>query len=89
MPSFILIHPTIWPQYTNVTDKQDRHRSVSIAGIGLQRVAQKTTEPIMKQLTLHNAKAYAETPVSSSPLRASNTDDVRKWEIVDQCPKTV
>jgi len=21
MPSFILIHPTVWPQYTNVTDK--------------------------------------------------------------------
>jgi len=24
VPSFILIHPTIWPQYTNVTDRQDR-----------------------------------------------------------------
>ena len=24
MPSFILIHPTVWPQYTNVTDRQDR-----------------------------------------------------------------
>ena len=24
MPSFILIHPTVWPQYTNVTDGQDR-----------------------------------------------------------------
>jgi len=23
MPSFILIHPTAWPQYTNVTDRQD------------------------------------------------------------------
>ena len=22
MPSFILIHPTFWPQYTNVTDRQ-------------------------------------------------------------------
>jgi len=22
--SFILIHPAIWPQYTNVTDRQDR-----------------------------------------------------------------
>jgi len=22
--SFILIHPTVWPQYTNVTDRQDR-----------------------------------------------------------------
>jgi len=24
VPSFILIHPTVWPQYTNVTDKTDR-----------------------------------------------------------------
>jgi len=22
MPSFILIRPTVWPQYTNVTDRQ-------------------------------------------------------------------
>ena len=25
MPGFILIHPTVWPQYTNVTGKQDRN----------------------------------------------------------------
>jgi len=24
MPSFILIHPTVWPQCTNVIDRQDR-----------------------------------------------------------------
>jgi len=24
MPSFILIRPTVWPQYTNVTDRHDR-----------------------------------------------------------------
>ena len=24
MPSFILIYPTAWPQYTNVADRQDR-----------------------------------------------------------------
>jgi len=24
MPSFILIHETVWPQHTNVTDRQDR-----------------------------------------------------------------
>jgi len=24
MPSFILIRPTVWPQYTNVTDRTDR-----------------------------------------------------------------
>jgi len=34
MPSFILIRPAVWPQYTNVTDRQtdrtDRQRSDSI-----------------------------------------------------------
>jgi len=32
-PSFIMIHPTVWPQYTNVTDRtdrQDRQRCDSI-----------------------------------------------------------
>jgi len=24
VPSFILIHPTVWSQYTNVTDRQKR-----------------------------------------------------------------
>jgi len=24
VPSFILIRPTVWPQYTNVTDRTDR-----------------------------------------------------------------
>jgi len=24
MPNFILIHPAVWPQYTNITDRQDR-----------------------------------------------------------------
>jgi len=26
MPSFTLIHPTVWPQYTNVTDSQEADR---------------------------------------------------------------
>jgi len=41
VPSFILIHPTVWPQYTNVTDRQNRQRSDSIGGTVLQPVAQK------------------------------------------------
>ena len=24
VPSFVLIHPTVWPQYIDVTDRQDR-----------------------------------------------------------------
>jgi len=30
VPSGILIHPTVWPQYTNVTDRTDRQRFCSI-----------------------------------------------------------
>jgi len=44
MPSFILIRPTVWPQYTNVTDRtdrQDRQRTDSIGQTVLQTVAQK------------------------------------------------
>ena len=44
MPSFILIHSTVWPQYTNVTDRQNRQtgqRSDTIGRTVLQMVAQK------------------------------------------------
>jgi len=37
------IYPTIWPQYTNVTDRTDRQRSDSIGRTVLQTVAQKKT----------------------------------------------
>jgi len=43
-PSFILIRPSVWPQYTNVTDSQDRQtgqRTDSIGRTALQTVAQK------------------------------------------------
>jgi len=47
-PSFILIRPTVWPQYTNVTDKTgetdrqtDRQLSDSVGRTVLQTVAQK------------------------------------------------
>ena len=39
MPSFILIHPTVWPQYTNVTDRQDRQRSDSIRTNGRSKIS--------------------------------------------------
>jgi len=43
MTSFILIRPTVWPQYTNVTDRQDRtgQRSDSIGRTVLQTVSRK------------------------------------------------
>ena len=40
MPSFILIHPTVWPQYTNVSDRTDRQTGL-IGRTVLQTVAQK------------------------------------------------
>jgi len=46
MPSFILIRPNVWPQYTNVTDRQDRQtdrqRTDSIGRTVLQTFAQKS-----------------------------------------------
>jgi len=44
MPSFILIHPTVRPQYTNVTDRQTDNASYSIGRTVLQTVAQKGAE---------------------------------------------
>ena len=54
MRSFILIRPTVWPQCTNVTDRQDRQdktgqdsrlqRSDSIGRTVLQTVAQKSNK---------------------------------------------
>jgi len=44
MPSFILIRPTVWPQCTNITDRQDRQdrqRTDSIGRTVLQTVAEK------------------------------------------------
>ena len=42
VPSFILIRPTVWPQYTNVTGRtgQNRQRFDSIGRTVLQTVAQ-------------------------------------------------
>jgi len=39
--SFILIRPTVWPQYTNVTDRTDRQWSDSTGRTILQTVTQR------------------------------------------------
>jgi len=41
IPGGCLIHPTVWPQYTKVTDRTGRQRSDSIGRTVLQTVAQK------------------------------------------------
>jgi len=57
MSSFILIRETVWPQYTNVTDRQtgqerqtDRQRSDSIGRTVLQTVAQKLRMDFLVEL---------------------------------------
>jgi len=58
MPNFILIHPTVWPQYINVTDRQTDiagKRSHSIERIVSQTVVQncvKYARPIAKIMLL-------------------------------------
>jgi len=63
MPSFILIHPTVWPQHTNVidgTDRQDmqdrqaRQRTDSIGRTVLQMVAQKRFCAVFSAIVLHS-----------------------------------
>jgi len=46
MPSLTLMHPTFWPQYTNVTDRQDRKRSDSKGRLVLETVARKLLSPL-------------------------------------------
>jgi len=48
-PSFVLIRPTVWPQYANVTDRTgqtDRQRSYSMMRTVLQSVAQNSSAAV-------------------------------------------
>ena len=44
MPSFILIHPTVWPQYTNVTDRTGQTKADSM-GQTVSPNYQRNTKP--------------------------------------------
>jgi len=48
-----LIHPTVWPQYTNVTDRQDRQRSDGLGQTVLQSVAQKLNQGLVTLYDVH------------------------------------
>jgi len=75
MPSFILIRLSVWPQYTNVTDRQDRQtnrqdridrqRTDSIGRTVLQTVAQKPLAKVMGMAKLRSPRA------SKTPQRIS------------------
>jgi len=60
MPSFVLIRPTVWPQCTNVTDRQDRtgQRTDSIGRTVLQTVAQKLLYKCISEALMHVAAWY-------------------------------
>jgi len=59
MPSFVLIHPTVWPQYTNVTDKTDNGRTDSIGRTVLQTIAQKSAIQLLWRATVWPQKTWA------------------------------
>jgi len=81
---FHLDPPTVWPQYTNVTDRrtgqdrQDRQRSDSIGRTVLETVAQKYTIRLLKphynfqfvEFALENHKWYS---------GVTNTDEVKYY----------
>jgi len=46
-PSFILINPTIWPQYTNVTNRQDRTGQTDNGPIAQDEPSYKKNRPKM------------------------------------------
>ena len=85
MPSFIFIHPTVWPQCTNVTDRQtdrqtgqtgqDRQRTDSIGRTVLQTVAQKGTEP--PPLQKNSAHFYGAPQCSHCKRCTSYSNSVR------------
>jgi len=70
-PSFILIHPTAWPQYTNLTDRQtdrqDRQRrSDSIGRTVSQTVVQKST---FTKFSAHVSRAVARSSSDDNRIR--------------------
>jgi len=71
MPSFILIRQTVWPQYTNVTDRQtgqDRQRSDSIGRTVLQMGAQKR-KPNTTKAHINRSKEMYYNTISTRKLK--------------------
>jgi len=69
MPSFTLIYPTVWPQYTNVTDRTAQ-RSDSIYG------ANRFGRPVIKRFALsYRTVVCLSCPVLSCPVC------LRRWRI--------
>jgi len=60
-PSFILTRPSVWPQYTNVTDRQDRHTGQDNGPIAwgepfYKRFANDIDENVMMAMMIYTIK---------------------------------
>ena len=63
MPSFILIHPTVWPQYSNITDKTDKQTDNGLIASG---------KPLYKRSPKNGPQG--EPPVLQTTLGQSNVE---------------
>ena len=52
MPSFIFIHPTVWPQYTNVSDRTNRQTDNGLIVKNVSEIVQF----LKKRIKLVNSK---------------------------------
>jgi len=80
VPSGILIHPTVWPQYTDVTDRtdrtgHDRQRSDSIRRTVLQTVAQN----VVKLVGVTYSEGFLASRICRSQVAASSDAAVSNW----------
>jgi len=63
-----LIHPTIWPQYSNITDRQTGQWSDSIGRTVLQMVTQKSSAA-SNDFLIHKVRHTAFTSAQTQTLR--------------------
>ena len=88
MPGLILIRPAVWPQYTNVTDRQDRkdrQRSDSIGRTVLQTVAQKMSASPRRWLNYHFI-AGAKNGSSVAKMRSNSSSENMDGSKCDRRP---
>jgi len=80
MPGFILIHPTVWPQYTNGTDRQDRTESTDKTGQRSNSLGRTVLQTVAPKLKPHLFALYDTRPgkkkVGRRLIRPSDETDV-------------
>ena len=86
VPSFILINPTDWPQYTNVTDRQTE-RSDSIGRTVLQMVAQKLNRLVAA--VLQPAETHINCALTTVVLKYENIFSERIIRVWNSLPPII